>query len=93
VLQSFGRPHTDHATSGPTHIFNLGHGISQFTPPDHVAALVAAARPGTGQLKDEGREWFDSSRSLRRRGERCVGGRQVSAPSAWDFGRRPGQTV
>jgi uroporphyrinogen decarboxylase len=25
---------------GPTHIFNLGHGISQFTPPEHVAALV-----------------------------------------------------
>jgi uroporphyrinogen decarboxylase len=25
---------------GPGHIFNLGHGISQFTPPDHVAVLV-----------------------------------------------------
>jgi uroporphyrinogen decarboxylase len=25
---------------GPGHIFNLGHGISQFTPPDAVAALV-----------------------------------------------------
>jgi uroporphyrinogen decarboxylase len=24
------------------HIFNLGHGISQFTPPEHVAALVEA---------------------------------------------------
>jgi uroporphyrinogen decarboxylase len=24
----------------PGHVFNLGHGISQFTPPDHVAALV-----------------------------------------------------
>ncbi|HEY9027243.1 MAG TPA: uroporphyrinogen decarboxylase family protein, partial [Burkholderiaceae bacterium] len=24
------------------HIFNLGHGISQFTPPEHVAALVSA---------------------------------------------------
>ena len=30
---------------GPTdtgHVFNLGHGISQFTPPDHVAVLVDA---------------------------------------------------
>jgi uroporphyrinogen decarboxylase len=42
VLQSFGRPHVDPNASGPTHIFNLGHGISQFTPPDHVAALVQA---------------------------------------------------
>jgi len=24
------------------HVFNLGHGISQFTPPEHVAALVDA---------------------------------------------------
>ena len=27
---------------GPGHVFNLGHGISQHTPPEHVAALVAA---------------------------------------------------
>jgi uroporphyrinogen decarboxylase len=39
VLDSFGR-HTPH--SG--HVFNLGHGISQFTPPDHVAALVDTVR-------------------------------------------------
>jgi len=32
VLDSFGKPHTDKNTTGPTHIFNLGHGISQFTP-------------------------------------------------------------
>ncbi len=32
VLDSFG--------PGPGHVFNLGHGISQFTPPDHVTALV-----------------------------------------------------
>ena len=38
VLDSFGQPHTDPHTSGPTHIFNLGHGISQFTPPEHVSA-------------------------------------------------------
>ena len=42
VLSSFGKPHTDTTTTGPTHIFNLGHGISQFTPPEHVAALVEA---------------------------------------------------
>ncbi|MBC7434540.1 MAG: uroporphyrinogen decarboxylase [Bdellovibrionales bacterium] len=39
VLDSFGQPHTGTGT-GATHIFNLGHGISQFTPPEHVAVLV-----------------------------------------------------
>jgi uroporphyrinogen decarboxylase len=34
VLADFGR--------GNGHVFNLGHGISQFTPPDAVAALVEA---------------------------------------------------
>ena len=42
VLDSFGTPHTDPNTKGPTQIFNLGHGISQFTPPEHVTALVEA---------------------------------------------------
>jgi uroporphyrinogen decarboxylase len=32
VLDDFG--------SGPGHIFNLGHGIHQLTPPEAVAALV-----------------------------------------------------
>ena len=41
VLDSFGTPYQGEG-SGPTHIFNLGHGISQYTPPDHVAALVEA---------------------------------------------------
>ncbi len=41
VLDSFGAPHKGHGV-GPTHIFNLGHGISQHTPPEHVAALVEA---------------------------------------------------
>jgi uroporphyrinogen decarboxylase len=41
VIDSFGRPHQGDGT-GPTHIFNLGHGISQYTPPEHVAALVQA---------------------------------------------------
>jgi uroporphyrinogen decarboxylase len=42
VLEGFGTPHTDASTTGPTHIFNLGHGISQYTPPEHVQALVQA---------------------------------------------------
>ncbi len=42
VLESFGRPHTDAASTGATHVFNLGHGISQHTPPEHVSALVEA---------------------------------------------------
>jgi uroporphyrinogen decarboxylase len=42
VLDSFGTPHTDTNTTGPTHIFNLGHGISQFTPPESVGVLVEA---------------------------------------------------
>ncbi|QNM97814.1 uroporphyrinogen decarboxylase [Chitinimonas koreensis] len=28
--------------AGSGHVFNLGHGISQFTPPEHVTALVDA---------------------------------------------------
>ena len=34
VLHSYG--------AGSGHIFNLGHGISQFTPPENAAAMVAA---------------------------------------------------
>jgi uroporphyrinogen decarboxylase len=34
VLEAFG--------TGPGHVFNLGHGISQHTSPDHVHALVEA---------------------------------------------------
>jgi uroporphyrinogen decarboxylase len=40
VLDAFGQPHTDTTTTGPTQIFNLGHGISQFTPPESVGVLV-----------------------------------------------------
>jgi uroporphyrinogen decarboxylase len=39
VLDGFGVPHTG-AGTGPTHIFNLGHGINQFTPAHHVKVLV-----------------------------------------------------
>ncbi|MEP6790604.1 MAG: uroporphyrinogen decarboxylase, partial [Ramlibacter sp.] len=41
VLESFGEPHRGEGT-GPAHIFNLGHGISQHSPPEHVAVLVNA---------------------------------------------------
>ncbi|MBX9961260.1 MAG: uroporphyrinogen decarboxylase [Burkholderiaceae bacterium] len=51
VLESFGRPHTDRSSSGPTHIFNLGHGISQYTPPDHVAALVEAVHTHSRRMR------------------------------------------
>ena len=41
VLDAFGRPQrADGGWDG--HIFNLGHGISQYTPPEHVTALVEA---------------------------------------------------
>ena len=36
ALESFGR--------GSGHVFNLGHGVPQLTPPENVAALVAAVR-------------------------------------------------
>jgi uroporphyrinogen decarboxylase len=32
------------ALSGGPHIFNLGHGVLQHTPPEHVASLIAAVR-------------------------------------------------
>jgi uroporphyrinogen decarboxylase len=34
VLSEFG--------AGEGHVFNLGHGVSQFTPPEHMAVLVEA---------------------------------------------------
>ena len=51
VLDSFGPPHTDPRTTGPTHIFNLGHGISQYTPPEHVSALVEAVHTHSRALR------------------------------------------
>ncbi len=41
VLASFG--------SGPGHVFNLGHGISQHTPPENVSALVSAVHAASGE--------------------------------------------
>jgi uroporphyrinogen decarboxylase len=37
ILESFGLPE-----KGVGHVFNLGHGISQYTPPDSVSVLVQA---------------------------------------------------
>ena len=51
VLDSFGRPHSYAAAPGSTHIFNLGHGISQFTPPEHVAHLVDEVHAHSRQLR------------------------------------------
>ena len=51
VLNSFGAPHTDMTQSGPTHIFNLGHGINQHTPPESVEALVRAVHAHSRQMR------------------------------------------
>ena len=51
VLDSFGQPHLDSKTTGPTHIFNLGHGISQFTPPDNVEVLVNAVHDHSRKMR------------------------------------------
>ena len=50
VLDSFGRPQrADGGWDG--HIFNLGHGINQHTPPEHVAALVQAVHVHSRALR------------------------------------------
>lgn len=36
ILQSYGK--------GSGHVFNLGHGITQWTPPENAAAMIAAVR-------------------------------------------------
>jgi uroporphyrinogen decarboxylase len=53
VLDSFGPPQrADGSWDG--HIFNLGHGISQYTPPEHVAALVEAVHAHSRRLRHKG---------------------------------------
>ncbi|WP_153114870.1 uroporphyrinogen decarboxylase [Rhodocyclus tenuis] len=44
VLDSYGPGDTGH-------VFNLGHGISQFTPPDHVTALVETVHSYSKELR------------------------------------------
>jgi uroporphyrinogen decarboxylase len=53
VLDSFGRPQrADGGWDG--HIFNLGHGISQYTPPEHVSALVQAVHGHSRRQRGQG---------------------------------------
>ncbi|HSI58870.1 MAG TPA: uroporphyrinogen decarboxylase [Ideonella sp.] len=50
LLDSFGPPQRgDGGWDG--HVFNLGHGISQFTPPEHVSALVEAVHQHSRQQR------------------------------------------
>ncbi|MFM6993000.1 MAG: uroporphyrinogen decarboxylase [Rhodoferax sp.] len=55
VLNAFGKPFQAPASqpdaTGPTHIFNLGHGISQYTPPENVAVLVDAVHSISKQMR------------------------------------------
>ncbi len=55
VLESFGAPHRAGANTpdqvGPTHVFNLGHGISQHTPPENVSILVDAVHAISRQMR------------------------------------------
>jgi uroporphyrinogen decarboxylase len=46
VLESFGA-----AQTGAGHVFNLGHGISQFTPPDAVARMVDAVHDVSRRMR------------------------------------------
>jgi uroporphyrinogen decarboxylase len=52
VLESFGKPHAG-AGTGPSHIFNLGHGISQHTPPENVKVLVDAVHAHSRRLRGQ----------------------------------------
>jgi uroporphyrinogen decarboxylase len=50
VLDSFGRPlAADGSHAG--HVFNLGHGISQHTPPEHVSVLVDTVHAHSRRLR------------------------------------------
>ena len=50
VLDDFGPPQRpDGGWDG--HVFNLGHGISQHTPPEHVTALVEAVHAHSRLLR------------------------------------------
>jgi uroporphyrinogen decarboxylase len=50
VLDSFGTAHQGPGVA-PSLIFNLGHGINQFTPPEHVAALVETVHAHSRSLR------------------------------------------
>ena len=42
ILDNFG--------SGPGHIFNLGHGITEHTPPENVDVMLATVREYSQQF-------------------------------------------
>lgn len=46
ILDAFG--------NHPGHVFNLGHGISQFTPPEHVTALVNTVHEHSRKIRAGG---------------------------------------
>lgn len=46
ILHSFGTP-----AASEGHVFNLGHGISQFTPPEAVSVMVEAVHQVSRQLR------------------------------------------
>ena len=72
ALDSFGPPQrADGSWDG--HVFNLGHGISQHTPPEHVAALVDAVHAHS-------RSAARAARPERRRSA-CATRRSAQAPS------------
>jgi uroporphyrinogen decarboxylase len=50
VLSAFGQPRNADGTYDG-HVFNLGHGISRFTPPDAVATLVDAVHEESRRLR------------------------------------------
>ncbi len=50
VLDSFGHAQRADGRCGG-HIFNLGHGINQHTPPEHVTALVEAVHSHSRSLR------------------------------------------
>ena len=49
ALESYGVPQPGHG-----HVFNLGHGISQFTPPESVTALVEAVHAYSREQRRRG---------------------------------------
>lgn len=50
LLDSFGRPQRANG-QWDGHVFNLGHGISQYTPPEHVSALIDAVHNHSRALR------------------------------------------
>ena len=53
VLDAFGNPQRADGRCGG-HVFNLGHGISQFTPPDAVQVLVETVHAHSRSLRQAG---------------------------------------